>query len=119
MTVGLLVVAAAGGWAVGASVRRGAWAGMRHRPSAAPEVMGLLLGAATWVVALVMGWLVAMAILPASARSFGDRLAGTPFLDWLAPQLGLVDLLCLALAAVLGWMGARSGATRAGDGATP
>lgn len=111
VTLGLLAVAAAGGWAVGAAVRRGAWAGMAHRASTAPEVLGLLLGACTWVVAMLMAWLVAMAILPGSARSLIDRLASTPFLDWLGPQLGVADLVCLLLASLLGWAGARSAAT--------
>ncbi|MFN8519249.1 MAG: hypothetical protein U0667_07655 [Chloroflexota bacterium] len=111
VTLGLVVVAGAGGWLVGAAVRRGAWSGLAHRPSPTPEVLGLSLGAAAWVAALVSSWLVAMAILPGSARSFPDRLAATPFLDWLGPQVGLLDLLCLVLAAVLGWMGARSAAT--------
>jgi len=101
----------AGGWAVGAAVRRGAWAGLPHRASAAPEVLGLLLGAATWIAGLALAWLVAMAILPASERSLIERLAGTPFLDWLGPQLGLADVLGLVLAALLGWFGARSAAT--------
>jgi TRAP-type C4-dicarboxylate transport system permease small subunit len=84
---------------------------MMHRPSAMPEVTGLLLAAATWVAALLMAWLVAMAILPGSERSFAERLDATPFLDWVGPQLGLVDLLCLALASLLGWVGARSAAS--------
>lgn len=108
LTAGLLALAVAGGWAVGAAVRRGAWAGLPHRASAVPEVLGWLLGALTWVAALVLSWLVAMAILPASDRTYLERLAGTPFLDWLAPQLGLADVLGLVLAALLGWIGARS-----------
>ncbi|MET0771654.1 MAG: hypothetical protein ABWZ82_01100 [Candidatus Limnocylindrales bacterium] len=110
LTAGLLALAVAGGWVVGAAVRRGAWAGLPHRASAAPEVLGLLLGAATWVAGLVMAWVVAMAILPGSERSLLERLGGTPFLDWLAPQLGLADVLGAVLAAVLGWLGARSAA---------
>jgi hypothetical protein len=111
LTAGLLALAALGGWAVGAAVRWGAWAGRPHRASAAPEVMGLLLGALTWAAALVLAWVVAMAILPGSERSVVERLAGTPFLDWLSPQLGLAELLGLVLATMLGWVAARSVAT--------
>jgi len=111
VTSGLIALAVAGGWAVGATVRRGAWGGRPHRASGAPEVMGLLLGAGTWIAALLLSWVVAMAILPGSERGLLDRLAGTPFLDWLGPQLGLADLVCLALAALCGWIGARSAAT--------
>lgn len=111
ITAGLIALAILGGWAVGAAVRRGAWAGLPHRPSASPGLLGLLLGALTWVGALVLAWVVAMAILPGSERSLLERLAATPFPDWLGPQVGLADLLCLALAALLGWVGARSSAT--------
>jgi hypothetical protein len=108
MTAGLVALAVAGGWVVGAAVRRGAWAGLPHRASAAPELLGMLLGALTWVIALVLAWVVAMAILPASERTLLDRLAGIPFLDWLSPQLGLGEVAGLVLAAILGWFGARS-----------
>lgn len=111
VTVGLLALAAVGGWAVGAAVRQGAWGGMAHRASAAPEAIGCLLGAAAWVASLVLAWVVAMAILPGSARTLPERLVATPFLDWLGPQAGLADLACVGLAAFLGWFGARSAAT--------
>jgi hypothetical protein len=111
VTVGLLALAMVGGWVVGAAVRRGAWGGEPHRASSAPELLGLALGALTWVVALVLAWVVALAILPGSERSLPERLSATPLLDWLTPQVPLVDLACLLLAAVLGWAGARSRAT--------
>jgi hypothetical protein len=111
LTAGLVAVAVAGGWLVGAAVRRGAWAGLPHRGSGAPEWMGLALGVITWVAALVLAWVVAMAILPGSERTLVERLTGTPFLDWLAPQLGFADMLGLVLAGSFGWIGARSAAT--------
>jgi hypothetical protein len=111
LTAGLVAVAIAGGWLVGAAVRRGAWAGLPHGPSAAPEGVGMTLGLLTWVSSLVLAWVVAMAILPGSERSLVEHLTGTPFLDWLAPQLGLADVLGLALAGLFGWIGARSAAT--------
>ncbi len=75
-------------------------------------VIGGALGAVCWLAGLVGAWLVAMAILPGSSRSFPDRLAATPFLDWLGPQLGLADFLALLLLLVFGAIGARSAATR-------
>jgi hypothetical protein len=113
LTGGLVALAVAGGWGVGAAVRRGAWAGLPHRRSAVPGSLGLMLGALTWVAALVVAWIVAMAILPGSERTLLERLAATPFLDWLAPQLGLADVLGLVLAASFGWFGARSAAAPA------
>jgi len=70
-----------------------------------------VLAAVTWVAGLVLAWVVAMAVLAGSERPLLDRLAGTPFLDWLTPQVGLADLASLVLAAVLGWFGARSPGT--------
>ena len=57
-------------------------------------------------------WLVAMTILPGSSRTFTERLAATPFLDWLSPQVGIADLLSLLLFVVFGAIGARSASTR-------
>jgi hypothetical protein len=109
---GIIAVAVAGGWAIGAAVQRGAWGGQPHRASSAPVVVGALLGGLCWLAGLVGAWLVAMAILPGSSRSLPDRLAGTPFLGWVEPQLGVADVLSLLLFVALGWFGARSVATR-------
>ena len=54
----------------------------------APSIAAMRLGAVCWLACLVGAWLVAMAILPGSSRTFPDRLAATPFLDWVGPQLG-------------------------------
>ncbi|MCY7419575.1 MAG: hypothetical protein LH650_14010 [Chloroflexi bacterium] len=110
---GIIAVAVGGGWAIGAAVRRGAWGGQPHRASSSPVLLGALLGGVCWLAGLTGAWLVAMAILPGSSRSFPDRLTGTPFLDWMGPQLGVADLLSLVLFVALGWFGARSVATRA------
>ena len=108
VTAGLIALAVVGGWAVGAAVRRGAWAGEAHRGSSAPALLGLALGALTWVAAMLLAWVLAMVILPGSERSLVERLTGTPFLDWLAPQLGLSDVAYLVLSTAFGWFGARS-----------
>ena len=112
LTVGIIAIAVAGGWVVGAAVRQGAWDGQPHRTSAVPVLIGAALGGLCWLAGLVGAWLVAMAILPGSSRTFTDRLAATPFLDWLSPQIGLADLLSLLLFVLFGAIGARSAATR-------
>jgi len=109
---GIIAIAVTGGWVIGAAVRQGAWTGEPHRASTAPVLWGAVLGACCWAAGLVGAWLVAMAILPGSSRTLPDRLAATPFLDWLTPQLGLADLLSLLLFVGFGWFGARSPATR-------
>ena len=109
---GAIAVAVGGGWLIGAAVRRGAWGGRAHRPSSGPTLLGAGLGALCWLAGLVGAWVVAMAILPASSRTLPERLAATPFLDWLSPQLGLADVLSLLLFVGFAWFGARSAATR-------
>jgi hypothetical protein len=55
-----------------------------------------------------------MALLPGSTRSFFERLAATPFLDWLAPQLGPIEILALVvLVGAAAWAARPSGAARA------
>jgi hypothetical protein len=112
LTTGIIVFAVVGGWVIGAAVRQGAWGGQPHRPSSAPAVAGACLGALCWLAGVAGAWVVAMATLPGSSRTLPERLASTPFLDWLAPQVGLADLLSLLLFAGFGWFGTRSAATR-------
>jgi hypothetical protein len=110
ITAGLVAISILGGWLVGAGVRTGAWSGRLHRPSRAPLALAAGLGAATWVAGYVLAWLVSMAILPDSVKPYLDRLASTPFPDWVAPQLGALDFLGLALLVVVAWVTAHSGA---------
>jgi hypothetical protein len=105
---GQLAVPILGGWLVGWAVRCGAWRGRLHRPSSAPVALAAGLGVATWAAGLLCAWLLSQAILPGSTRSFPDRLAATPFLDWLAPQLSVLDGVRLLLLVVAAAFGARS-----------
>jgi hypothetical protein len=101
ITIGSLVVAALGGWGIGASLRRGGL----------PRWVAAGLAVVAWITALLLAWLVAMAILPGSTRSLAERLEATPFVDWLAPQLGIVEIGALVV-----WVGATLMATRARSG---
>lgn len=116
LTSGLIAVAAGGGWVIGAGVRAGAWGGMAHRASGVPVALAMVLGSVAWVASLLGAWLMAMAILPGSSRSFPERLSATPFLDWLSPQLDVLDLLDLGLLVLLAWVGSRSDTTDPDDG---
>ena len=97
LSVGLLAIAAFGGWAIGAVL----W------QVRANMLIAVAIAALAWVGGLVWTWLVAMAILPASSRTFLERLEGTPFLDWLSPQFGLVEIAGLVIFAVAAAYGAR------------
>ena len=48
-----------------------------------------------------------MAMLPGSSRTFLERVEGTPFLDWLAPQFSLLEVAGLVLYVVAALYGAR------------
>jgi hypothetical protein len=82
---GSLVVAALGGWGIGRAMRQ----------ALGPPLLAAVIGAASWLASLLFTWLLAMVILPGSTRTLPERLAATPFLDWLAPQLGLLEVAAL------------------------
>jgi hypothetical protein len=94
---GLLVVVGIGGWAIGLGVRRGAWGGAPHTPSNRGPLVAGLLGAAAWLGGLLVTWVVAQALIRGSTRSLPERLSETPFLEWLLPQVGLLEPIALAV----------------------
>ncbi len=95
---GLLGVAVVGGWAIGALL------GRAH----ANLLLAVAIAALAWVGGLLLTWLLAMAMLPGSSRTFLERVEGTPFLDWLTPQLGLLQVAGLVLYVVAALYGARA-----------
>ncbi|MFN8619801.1 MAG: hypothetical protein U0869_11555 [Chloroflexota bacterium] len=97
ITAGLLAIAILGGWLIGVAVRTGAWSGRPHRPSRSPVALAVALGIFTWAGTLLLAWLISMAILPGSTRSFLERLDAQPFLDWVSPQLEPLDYVRLVL----------------------
>lgn len=78
---GSLVVAALGGWGIGTSLRQ----------AGGSPILATVIGGLSWLAGLLFTWLVSMAILPGSTRTFLERITATPFLEWLAPQLGLLE----------------------------
>lgn len=94
---GVLAVAVVAGWAIGAVL----WQ-VRATP-----LLAALIAAGAWLLGLVLTWLVAMAILPSSSRTFGERVEGTPFLEWQAPQFGVIEVLGLVLYVAAALYGAR------------
>ena len=94
---GVLAVAVVAGWAIGALL----WQ-VRATP-----LLAALIAAAAWLVGLLLTWLVAMAMLPNSSRTFPERVEGTPFLDWLAPQFGIIEIAGLVLYVIAALYGAR------------
>jgi len=95
-----LAIAALGGWGIGAVLRQ----------ARAPVPLAVFLGLVAWLLGLVLSWLLAMALLPSSARTFAERLVGTPLLDWLTPQLGLLEMVGLLVYGAAAAYGARPSA---------
>ena len=98
---GVLAVAVVAGWAIGAVL----WQ-VRATP-----LLAALIAAVAWLAGLVLTWLVAMAILPGSSRSFLDRVEATPFLEWQGPQFGPIEILGLLLYVGSALYGARPRST--------
>jgi hypothetical protein len=84
---GSLVVAALGGWGIGTSLRQ----------AGGSPILAAIIGGLVWLAGLLLTWLLAMAILPGSTRTFPERVTATPFLEWLAPQLGLLEAAALVV----------------------
>jgi hypothetical protein len=95
--IGLLPLAVLGGWLIGAVLR----------PTPRAPWLAVAVAALAWLAGLLFTWLIAMALLPASSRTFLERLQGTPFTDWLSPQFGLVEVAALLLYMAAAAYGAR------------
>ncbi|HTS15001.1 MAG TPA: hypothetical protein VMH24_04995, partial [Candidatus Sulfotelmatobacter sp.] len=101
------VAAIVAGWLVGGGTALGAWGrAAAHRPGRIPW-LAVLVGLATWVAGSVLLYLFAEITLPASSLTLADRLASTPFLDWLAPQFLPLGPLDIGLLAGVSWWSAR------------
>ena len=94
---GVLAVAVVAGWGIGALLWR-----IRAHP-----LLAALVAFAAWLLGLVLTWLVSMAILPGSTRSLLERIEATSFLEWQAPQFGVIELLGLLLYVLAALYGAR------------
>lgn len=97
--IGLLVVAVVGGWSIGTVLRP-----IRRAP-----LIAILFSVLAWLGGLVGTWLIAMALLQASSRTFLERLEATPFVDWLSPQFSLIEIIGLLLLIGAAAYGARPG----------
>ncbi len=104
---GLLVVAAVGGWLLGEAVTWGAWGSSVHLPRPAVFRLAAALGAVTWLAGSVVAYLLSLALLPESSRTFAERLSDQPFPAWLAPQLSPLDVAEIVVLIVVAWRSAR------------
>lgn len=94
---GVLAVAVVAGWGIGALL----WQARVH------PLLAAAIAAGTWLLGLVLTWLLAMALLPESSRTFLERLEATPFLQWQVPQFGAIEVAGLVLYVLAALYGAR------------
>lgn len=104
---GLVVVAVVTGWLIGGAMAYGAWRGRPHLGASGIPRLAILLGLLTWLAGTALLYLYAEITLPESSLSLADRLASTPFLDWLAPQFLPLGPLEILLIAGVSWWSAR------------
>lgn len=104
---GLLVVAAVGAWLLGEAVARSAWGSDVHVPHPAVPRIAAVLGAVAWLAGSAVDYLLSLALLPASSRTFAERLSDQPFPAWLAPQLSPLDAAEIVILVVVAWRSAR------------
>jgi hypothetical protein len=116
--VGLFALAAVGGWAIGFATRRGAWSHLGAIGPGSVRPIAVSLALAAWVAGYVGAYLLSLLLRPDSSLTFGERLSQTSFLDWLAPQFGILQVLEIVLIVVFAAFGARPARTDAVDPAT-
>ena len=104
-----MVVAIVGGWLVGGGTALGAWGPHRIGPHHGGRIpwLAAALGVVTWLAGTLLLYLYAEITLPASSVTLGQRLATTPFTDWLAPQVLPLGPLEILLLAGVSWWSAR------------
>jgi hypothetical protein len=114
LDVGLLVPAAFGGWVVGVSTRAGAWPAGRALPSRAVRGLAIALAAFAWLGGQFGAYVLSLVLRPDSSLTLDQRVAQSSFLDWLSPQLSLLQVLELLLLCGIAWYSSRPTSDAAG-----
>lgn len=96
--IGLLVVAAFGGWLIGSALRP---VGQRR------SRLALAIAAGAWVIGSVLDFVLSQVLLPNSTTPLGDRLAIGRYIDFTAATFDLVQALAIVILLVTAWRSAR------------
>jgi hypothetical protein len=107
LPAGVAIAAAPGGWLIGRAARLGAQAGRGRPLTRGPVGLAVILALLAWLAGEVAAYVLSLALLQESVRSLADRIAALPFLDWLGPQFGSLEILSLFLLAGFAWFGSR------------
>jgi hypothetical protein len=111
--VGLLALAAAGGWIIGFATRTGAWPAGIPLPAARVRSLAIVLALVAWVAGYFGAYLVSLLLRPDSSLTFAQRLAQSSFPDWLAPQFSALQVIEILLISGFAWFSSRPGAQAA------
>ena len=96
--LGLLVVAAFGGWLIGASVRptgAGAWR------------IAVVFAVGTWVLASILDFVFSQMLLPEAVTPLVSRLTPGAYLDYLSGTFDVIAAISIALLVIVAWRSAR------------
>lgn len=104
--LGLIAVAAAGGWAIGTAVR-GSWVSQPRPPASRVRLVAVACGLAAWLIGSLLEWVLSLALLQGSSVGLADRLAQTPFPTFLSQQLSIQDAVELLILGALAWRSTR------------
>jgi hypothetical protein len=96
--LGLLVVAAFGGWLIGSAVKP---IGRRARRWA------VVLAGVAALLGLVGDYVLSQLLLPAAATPIADRLSLSGFVDYLGGTLDIIAALAIAILVIVAWRSAR------------
>ena len=109
LTFSLPVVGLVGGWVIGTAVAYGAWGESAHEPDRNVRVGATVLAVASWLLGLVVAYIVSQALIPEATTALGDRLSVGGFFDYFLglDLVRLLHLLSLALVSFMTWRAAR------------
>jgi hypothetical protein len=96
--IGLIVVAAFGGWLIGSAVRSSG-------PRA--QAWAIVLALSAWLVGSVLEFVIAQLLLPAASTPPGQRLTISGYLDYLGGTFDVIEALAIALLVFVAWRSAR------------
>ena len=96
--LGLLVVAAFGGWIIGSTLQP---AGPHRR------IVAVVVAAATWLVASIIDFTLSQTSLPDAATPLGARLSADRYLDYTAATFDVISAAAIAILVVVAWRSAR------------
>jgi hypothetical protein len=107
LSLGLVVVGLVGGFVIGAAVVSGAFGGRFHLVVPRIRWLAALLGVVSWLVAVLIGYVMSQLLFEGAATPLVDRLSVSGFLEYLNGSLFSPSILGLAGMAFMAWRGAK------------